>query len=278
VLERVAIDGVTQPIRPDGSELSLPLEPGTRGIELEWRSAAGLATRYSVPSFSLGLASVNARITMHLPEDRWVLLAGGPRVGPAVLFWGVLAVLAVIAVALGRSRLTPLSGWQWLLLFVGLTQAEIGSALLVVGWLCALSWCERHAAPTRAFTFDLRQCALVVLSLLGLAALFEAVRRGLLGWPDMQIAGNGSSPTRLEWYADRAGNAYPDAWVVSVSLWWYRGLMLAWSLWLAVALLGWLRHAWRVLARDGLWRPLRRAPRTTDAPPVPDEAAPTSTV
>lgn len=51
--------------------------------------------------------------------------------------------------------------------------------------------------------------------------------------------------------------------------WFHRGLMLAWALWLAFALLNWLRWGWTVFARDGLWRAIKllelRAPREESA-------------
>jgi hypothetical protein len=34
--------------------------------------------------------------------------------------------------------------------------------------------------------------------------------------------------------------------------------MFAWALWLARALVGWLRWAWTCFAAGELWRPLRR--------------------
>jgi len=34
----------------------------------------------------------------------------------------------------------------------------------------------------------------------------------------------------------------------------YRLLMLAWALWLAFALLGWLRWGWQCFSRNGLWK------------------------
>jgi hypothetical protein len=37
-------------------------------------------------------------------------------------------------------------------------------------------------------------------------------------------------------------------------MWGYRLLMLAWSLWLALALLGWLKWGWCSLGKEGLWR------------------------
>jgi hypothetical protein len=42
--------------------------------------------------------------------------------------------------------------------------------------------------------------------------------------------------------------------VISVPILYYRVLMLAWALWLAVAVLGWLRWGWVAISHDGLWR------------------------
>ncbi|RMG51905.1 MAG: hypothetical protein D6717_12450, partial [Gammaproteobacteria bacterium] len=45
-------------------------------------------------------------------------------------------------------------------------------------------------------------------------------------------------------------------WILSLPLWVYRVLMLGWALWLAFALLGWLRWGWEALQQGGLWRAL----------------------
>jgi hypothetical protein len=37
-------------------------------------------------------------------------------------------------------------------------------------------------------------------------------------------------------------------------MWLYRVLMLSWSLWLAFALLQWLRWGWSCYSRGGIWR------------------------
>ena len=99
---------------------------------------------------------------------------------------------------------------------------------------------------------------------------FDAVRQGLLGYPAMRIEGNASNAQQFNWYQDRAGAVPAVASVYSVSLWFYRAAMLAWALWLAFALLGWLRWGWGVFARDGLWRrlqlPTLRVGRRPDKP------------
>ena len=57
----------------------------------------------------------------------------------------------------------------------------------------------------------------------------------------------------LRWYQDRAGALLPQPWLFSLSIWLYRLAMLAWSLWVATMLVGWLRWAWRQWTDGGYW-------------------------
>lgn len=259
-LQSVAIDGRTEPLRAEGGRLTLPLVPGVQEVDVRWRTAQGASTHLTTPPVGLGAPSVNAHLELALPQDRWTLLVGGPLLGPAVFFWAVLPVLALAAYALGRLSLTPLRARHWLLLGLGLTQTPVLNALVVAGWLLALGLRARLRADTGKLTFNLVQGALVAFSLVALVMLLEGVRAGLLGLPEMQIGGNGSQAYALRWYQDRLTDALPEAWVVSVPLWVYRALMLAWALWLALALPGWLRWGWGCLSAGGLWRPLRLRP------------------
>jgi hypothetical protein len=195
-----------------------------------------------------------------MPADRWTLLLGGPRLGPSVLFWSLLAVFALVSLGLGRLDWTPLGARQWFLLLVGLTQVPITSAALVAAWLLALGLRKRHT-PQGDREFDAAQAFLAVLTFMALSSLFHSIKQGLLGLPDMQIAGNGSTAQMLSWYQDRAGLTPPRAWVLSVPLLLYRVAMLAWALWLADSLLGWLRWGWECFSTGGLWRPLLNTDR-----------------
>jgi hypothetical protein len=85
----------------------------------------------------------------------------------------------------------------------------------------------------------------------------------------MQIAGNGSDHDLLRWYQDRSAAVLPTPWMLSLSLWLYRLTMLAWSLWVAQALVGWLRWGWRQWSAGGHWLPLRRARGVEVDPPLP---------
>jgi hypothetical protein len=106
----------------------------------------------------------------------------------------------------------------------------------------------------RRWRYNLTQAALAVLTLAALIGLVGAVSQGLLGRPAMQIMGNGSTGTLLNWYQDRTSGALPEISVVSVPMWVYRGLMLGWALWLALRLLRWLRWGWDSCSRPVLWR------------------------
>jgi hypothetical protein len=69
----------------------------------------------------------------------------------------------------------------------------------------------------------------------------------------MQITGNQSSAVNLNWYQDRSLSTLPIATLISVPLMAYRLLMLAWSLWLAVSLLNWLKWGWGCFSSNGYW-------------------------
>lgn len=275
VAQSLSIDGQSQPLRQENGRVILPLRPGAQSLRLELRSDAGLSTWTRTPALGLGLSGVNANLTLALPENRWVLLTGGPQLGPAVLFWGVLAVLLLVAVGLGRTRLTPLRTAHWVLLIIGLSQLPVWGAAVVAGWLFALALRGRVPEHWSARQFNLAQVILVLWTLTALGLLFGAVANGLLGTPDMQIAGNDSSATQLRWFQDRYADQLPTAWVLSVSIWFYRVLMLLWALWLANSLLSWLRWGWTRFSAGGLWR---KAPATlppaVEIPPTPGAPAP----
>ncbi|ATG92034.1 hypothetical protein [Methylomonas koyamae] len=252
-LQEVAIDGISQPIRQQGAGVSLPLRPGNQQAVLKWHMPQPLGFVTATPSANLGSASVNSRIRLIMPQNRWLLWTAGPDFGPAALIWGLLLVLALIAFGLGKTGTTPLKHWEWFLLLSGLSQLHVAAGIFVAGWLFALHWrAKQPAAGVRRF--NLLQIGLAASTLLALLILALAVEQGLLGSPEMQIAGNQSTAYQLNWYQDRNGPQLPSATVASLPLAAYRGLMLAWALWLAAALLNWLRWGWACFAAGGIWR------------------------
>lgn len=284
-LDTVTIDGDPLPLRLDGARLVLPITPGEHDVDIRWRNADGASLQTSMPQVDLGGGASNLYLGLNLPADRWVLLASGPRLGPAVLYWPELLAFALAAFVLGRLPLSPLRTHEWLLLGFGLSTFAWPVIALFAVWAFAMSWRGRAesalasqpalagepALPSQRF--NAMQVGLALLTLAAIGALVMSIPIGLLGSPDMQIA----SPVEFgafAWFADRTDGLTPPAGAVSLSLWWYKAAMLAWALWLSFALLRWLPWAWRAYSRGGYWRPPPpRAPRPPRAPPATANAS-----
>ncbi|MEQ1486474.1 hypothetical protein [Methyloglobulus sp.] len=267
-LQSVAINGQTLPLRQEGRKLTLPINPGKQDVTLSWQEQSEISSVTKTPQLDLGQASVNTRLNISLGQDCWVLFVWGPKLGPAVLFWGVLVVIVILAIGLGKVPLTPLKSWHWFLLLLGLSQVPMESACLVVAWLMVLGW--RGLRPNNNFKyFNLLQVIIGLFTVFSLAILVFAVEQGLLGGsPNMQITGNQSSAFDLNWYQDRSSATLPQATVVSVPLMAYRLLMLVWSFWLASSLLNWLKWGWNCFATNGLWN--KKAEKGQGKPVVPE--------
>ncbi len=270
----VTRNGTVLNLRPLDGKLSLPLVPGSQQFQVRFREPEPIAFVTRTPSVALGLPAANIDLSINLPADRWLLATGGPAEGPAVLYWSELAVVLLVAWALARTRRTSLRLWQWILLGIGFSTFSWIALLVVVAWLFAIDWRARSVAPSSPAWFNLAQIGLAALTLVALFCVVAAIPQGLLGWPDMHVAGSGSSANALHWFADRSIDALPGANAISVPLWVYKVAMLAWALWLAVALVGWLRAGFAAWTRGGYWRALPRKPAVDipGAPPPPPTA------
>lgn len=83
----------------------------------------------------------------------------------------------------------------------------------------------------------------------------------------MFISGNNSTRTLLRWYEARCDGALPQSQCFSISVWWYRLLMLLWALWLALSLIRWLAWGWRQFSAGALIR--RKSKILNTPPPLP---------
>ncbi len=279
------IGGEEVPVRFVRGILTVALAPGLSAIALDWREPRAVALAFRVPRVRLEGSAVNVSTTVRPDASRWVLWTSGPRLGPAVLFWGVLLVLFVVAVLLGRWRRTGLGVASWSLLLVGLSQVPVWAAAVVVGWLLYVRPGREGSPPAGPGGWRRLARALLVApwTLVALVVLLYAVHRGLLGSPQMQIEGHGSWADQLVWYVDRVvpgrgqhSTLLSDAAFYSVPMLVYRGLMLLWALWLAFALLGWLRVAWGRFSEEGSWgwlRPARPSAPRSPEPSAPDDGA-----
>ncbi len=270
-LQQVTINGAVQQVRQEGAQITVPITPGKQEIALEWREPTGMSTFFATPRIDLGIGSVNAAIDVSLPPNRWPLFLGGPLLGPAILYWSVLLVVALAAWALSATRLTPLRWYQLFLLGIGMSMSNLFGCLLVVGWLIALHFRQTPRPERGRLAFNLIQFGLGALTILALLALVWAISRGLLGHPDMNIVGNGSSRGMLRWYQDVSDRYLPQAWLVSIPMFAYRLAMLAWALWISFTLLGLLKWGWKIFSEPMLWdsRPKKKAEEKQATPAQP---------
>jgi hypothetical protein len=191
------------------------------------------------------------------------LFVGGPRLGPAVLFWGVLLVVIGVALVISRVPTLPITTLDAVLLGFGMTLCNLPSTILVAAWLLILLARQRYAERMQQFgnsSFQFIQTLIALLSIAALVALAASVPYGLLGEPDMQIVGNNSSSHEYHWFQDQAQESLPGAFVLSLPMWSYRIVMLAWSLWLAFAVLRWARWGWSAYSAGGIWKSGRLSP------------------
>lgn len=245
--------GQTVNLRPREGKLSLPVTPGSQNFAITWRENHEMTMRATTPSINLNNTGANIMLNVNLPSDRWLLASSGPTVGPAVLYWGELIVMILLAFVLSRLRRTSLKFWQWLLLGIGFSTFSWVALMVVVGWLLIMDWRARNPIQHDGL-FNLTQIGLVVLTLIALLCVAASIPYGLLGNPDMHIMGHGSSSTQLHWFADQSISQLPQGIIISLPLWVYRTAMLIWALWLANAVFGWLRWSFAVWSQGGYWR------------------------
>lgn len=256
-VQKININDTQQPLRQEQQTLTLPIAPGEQAIEIELQQSQGIQRYFKTPEIGIGLDSVNTQIELTLPNNRWILFAGGLPVGPAIMIWGILVVITLMAIGLGRVSFIPVKTYEWLLLLLVLTQIPLPLMLIVIAWFLALGWRARLSTTTPAWKFDVLQLGLALLTLAALIALISAIYQGLLGgYPNMYIMGYGSSGSHLQWFSDHSSSTLPQVWVYSLPMWSYRLAMLLWALWLSWALLRWSQWGWQCFSRQGLWQPM----------------------
>lgn len=257
----LSIDGRTLSLKLENSVLTFPVKPGTQNVQLAWREdlGAGMITR--TPMLDLKLDAANIELRIGLPEDRWLLQVGGPAVGPAVLYWSGLMVLLLIGYGLGRSHRALLPTHAWMLLVLGFSTLSAVPFFIVAVAFIALDARRRHPPlQLPPLAFDVLQLALTALSIFAFGSLIAAIPMGLLGSPQMYLAGGHGGDGQLAWLADRSQGVLPQAWALTLPIWIYKALMLAFALWLANAMVSWIKLGWNALIVGHGWKPLRQAP------------------
>ena len=255
----VLIDGRAQTLRAEDGQLTLPILPGNHSIAINWRESGGMGLISSTPLVDIGAPASNINMTVSKSQDRWLLATSGPKLGPAVMYWPELAALIVFALILGRVKLTPLTTRHWLLLGLGFSTFSWSVLALVIIWLMLCGAREKSRLNLNWWKFNLVQVLIGGMTVVALASVVISLPVGLLGTPDMHVAGHNSYGNVLNWFADGSDSVLPIASVITVPMWVYKVLILVWALWLSFALLRWLPWVWQCFSSNGFWRPRKSA-------------------
>ena len=256
VLSDVTRSGLVIPTQMKGNVLTLPLTPGSNQYTLKWKESRALGASYRPSLVDIGAdRSVNATVNISMPQNRWILFTTGPLMGPAVLFWSWVPVILILAFGLGKIQATPLRMRHWFILLMGLSFSSTSAIVMIIAWVLVFAWrgSSQHD-DMKSFRFNIMQIMLVLLTIIVMPMLFDSIKDGLLGYPQMNIQGNGSTANQLNWYQDITASVLPQPLVVSVPLWVYRTGMLLWALWLAFKMVNWLRWSWDSFTLGGYWR------------------------
>jgi hypothetical protein len=257
--------------------LELPLVPGENGFEILFRESAALGAAVRTPAIDLKMAAANIDLSMQWPGQRWLLWTQGPRLGAAVMIWPAILLTLVLAFFLSRSGLLALRFASLSLLLLALLNLDTFAALTVLLCFIALHWRMQHGAALSNRAHWPSQVLLLGLSVTAFFIIVIAGINGLLSPIDMQVSGYGSSERELRWFADQSEGLLPVASAYGIPMWCYRALSLGWALWLAYALIGWVRYAKAALSEGGYWRPgmwatiaayLRRRPASAENTPA----------
>ncbi len=252
----VLFDAQPQQLRPEKGELPLSLMPGSHNVEVHWERSQDVGVRTHPPVVDLQSPASNVQFEISLPESRWPLFVSGPGIGPAVLYWGELAVFIGIAWLLGRWPRSPLRFSEWLLLGLGLSTQSWWVFTITALWLIAMKWREGWvAAEVSRRSFNAVQVLLALFTLFAITTLvFSGIRNGLLAAPDMGIADLNYGGGAMWWFLDQTEGVIETPTIISAPMWVYRALFFAWASWMAFALVRWLRWAFNAWKTNGLWR------------------------
>ena len=276
-ISRLSLNGKETPVRKDGDRIIIPLRPGAQKIELDWKTPIGTSFRTLGDEVKLPVDCANtSTIIKYSADKRLALWVKGPLRGPAIRMWPFMIIAVLVGLALGRLRHSPLKSYEWVFLFIGLTQIPVIFSALVAFWLF---WMALKNLPViKALPsplYNLNQIAIIGGVVPFVIFLVWALYQGLLGTPEMRIMGERSHAGYLEWFQARGNDqALPQPALFTVSIWFYRGFMLLWAVWLAFALLKWTKMAWNNLLDGGFWKTRQKAPKGTP-PNTPPQPTPT---
>ncbi len=253
-LKEIQTDNKLINLQLEQGKLAVPILPGKHNISILMRANISDQLALTAPEINLNAPISNITSVINLTRQRWVLWADGPVLGPAVLYWGELLAFILLAVLIARGPFSPLSTISWIALGFGLSLNNWGILMLVAVWFASLTASTYRPKTLNRNAFNFSQLLLYGLSIITLLSLLAAIPTSLLSSPDMGITGNNSYGNYLQWFADKSEGLLPEIFVISIPILFYKGLMLAWVIWLSFSGLNWMKWAWKKLGSQGYWQ------------------------
>ncbi len=253
-LKEISTDGKLVNLQLEDGKLAIPVLPGKHNVNIMMRANVSEQLLLSAPEINLNAPASNITSIINLSQQRWVLWANGPLLGPAVLYWGELLAFILIALLVSRVTFSPLNTLSWIVLGFGLSLSNWGILMLIAVWFASLTASNYRPKELSRLSYNTSQLALYVLSIVAIVSLLSVVPISLLSSPSMGIEGNHSYGNHLQWFSDKTSGLLPNVSVLSISTIFYKGIMLIWVIWLSFAFLGWIKWAWKAIGKQGYWR------------------------
>jgi len=253
-LKEVKTDARIINLQPESNLLAIPISPGTHNIQITMRANIENSLAFSPPEINLNAPSSNITTQVNVSNQRWILWAKGPLLGPAILYWGELLAFIFIALLLARVKFSPLNTVQWLILGLGLSLNNWGILVLIALWFASITASQYRPKETKQTLFNLSQLFLYAFSAVAIISLLAVVPISLLSSPSMGIEGYQSYGNTLTWFADKADGKLPSVTILSISVWFYKAIMLVWVIWLSTSILSWIKWAWKIIGIHGYWQ------------------------
>lgn len=247
VLDSALVDGQRGNTTSIAEKVNVLLNPGNHTVAIGYSLPWSPSFREYAPEVRFSTPVHNVIVQIAPSSDRWLLWTGGGLWGPAVVFWGKLFFIALICLGLTWFGLLPVSIPGAVFLSVGLSALPVIALAVPLGWLFALRILPDVSSKLRSIAPWLKISVFAGLTLLALASFYRIVQIGLVLAPPMLIAGNQSTANSLRWYLDHTDNTLPRPWVLSLSIGWWRVFALAWSTWLVIVMIRWVRRSAEVV-------------------------------
>jgi hypothetical protein len=253
-LKEIKTDNKLINLQSEQGKLAIPILPGKHNIRILMRANIADQLVLTAPIINLNAPISNITSAINLTRQRWVLWTDGPVLGPAVLYWGELLAFILLALLVARVPFSPLTTISWIALGFGLSLNNWGILMLVAVWFASLTASTYRPKTLSRNGFNFSQLLLYGLSIMTVLSLLAVIPNSLLSSPDMGITGNHSYGNYLQWFADKSDGLLPEISVISIPILFYKGLMLAWVIWLSFSGLNWMKWAWKKLGSQGYWQ------------------------